>query len=828
MAGNTSTIAPATTGRREPGSGARDGFLDTVRAIAIVRVVLWHAFGAAAITYVVSAVPAMFFVTGSLLARSLDRKGIDATYGDRLRRLLVPFWAFGAVAVGIMVGIDRALDEPGTALPWSRMVWWILPLEDPPGSTWQAGWLNDPLWYLRAMLWVILLAPALVAVTRRARATSLVGAAVVVVLADLVGRDPSWLPADLVRLPWLVGDLALYGGFAMAGVAHRDGLLERVPRARWVGYAVLAAAATTGWVVTQPVEDWVVNHSQPAHLLVGAAWLCLAFAARDVLASVPDRPTLGPVVRLINQRSLTIYLWHAATIITAHQFLTRVVDGLPTGVFSLALLAMVACMTTAAVLAFGWIEDLAGRRTPRLWPGERTHVPRTGPTLGPALAFGAAGMVVLLAAGLVVTSPEPALAATRTSVTDSTAPGPARAALPAPSRQPSRVTFDTTATTAARYAGPRTAVFTAQTTTTAPTTPASSATTTAPAATTAPTTTTTTAPPAAVAIVPLAPDAPAALADTLQARLTSWTAEQGLSGASAGVARAGVLQWTGATGTRPDGAPVTTADTFPVHSVTKTFTGALVMREVARGTIELDAPLPALTAVPGFPASGTVTVRQLLDHSSGLVNYRDAPGYVADPAGATDAAATLRAIAADPPSFAAGTAHGYSSTNYLVLDVLLQQVTGRSFEDLIDGLFDEFGLAGTTHDDPVPGEPAGGTSGVRTDVTDLLRWATALLRDRAVFPAAQFDEYTVVDPASTIGPVWGYCPCTIGPDGARFRAIGQSGATTMLTYAVDDDLVVVIDVPTGLWDTPERHGAVAALGQELRDLVNAATGVTGA
>ena len=59
----------------------RERFLDAVRALAVVRVMVWHAFGFAAITYFVSAVPAMFFVTGSLLARytydALDRRILE-------------------------------------------------------------------------------------------------------------------------------------------------------------------------------------------------------------------------------------------------------------------------------------------------------------------------------------------------------------------------------------------------------------------------------------------------------------------------------------------------------------------------------------------------------------------------------------------------------------------------------------------------------------------------------------------------------------------------------------------------------------------------------
>ena len=835
------TPRPGETGNTARPAADRDGFLDTVRAISILRVVLWHTFGFAAITYVVSAVPAMFFVTGSLLARSIDRKGIDATYRDRLRRLLVPFWAFGAVAVGIMIAADRVLNDAGTKLPWSRMLWWVLPLEDPPGSAWQAGWLNDPLWYVRAMLWVILLAPALVALARRARAESLLGAAVVVVVADLAGRDPSWLPADLVRLPWLVGDLALYGGFAMLGVAHRDGALDGISRRRWATYAALSALAAAGWILTQPVEGWVVNNSQPAHLLVGLTWLCLAFVVRAALAGVPDRPTLGPIVRLVNQRSLTIYLWHAATIIIAYQFLSRVTDRLPTGMFSAVVLALVACMTTAAVLAFGWIEDVAGRRHPRLWPAPRSlanraYTARNAPAVGPALVFGVAGIAVLAATGIVVTSSTPALATTAgTAATGSGAATAApRVSLPAPSRQPERATFERTATTAARYDGPRSAVFRSSSTpvvtsaaTTAPTATTSPAAARSATSSPAPTTAgpTTAAPTTAAtldrpAVQAIAPAASGAVAGSLQAELERWAAENGIGGASVAIARPGVVQWSGVTGVRPDGARVTMADRFPVQSITKTFTSSLIMREVARGSIRLDDPLPRLTAVPEFPYAGAVTIRQLLDHSSGLVNYRVAPAYLADPASVTNPASALRTVGREPLGFPPGTKHQYSSSNSLALGMLLEQLTGRSFEDLVGGLFKEFGLDATTNDSPEPSEPRGGTSGVRTNLDDLLRWGVALLRDHAVFPDGYWAEYATVDPESTVGAVWGYCPCTIDPDGNRaFGAIGHSGGTTLLNFSEVDDVVVVVDVPSGLWNPEDRHSVAAMFAQRLRTLL---------
>ena len=64
-------------GRTRGASTDRERALDALRAIALIRVILWHTYGNAAITYVVAAVPTMFFVTGSLFAKiSLSSPGL--------------------------------------------------------------------------------------------------------------------------------------------------------------------------------------------------------------------------------------------------------------------------------------------------------------------------------------------------------------------------------------------------------------------------------------------------------------------------------------------------------------------------------------------------------------------------------------------------------------------------------------------------------------------------------------------------------------------------------------------------------------------------------
>ncbi len=171
------TSADDPTDGRDP-TAPRDLGLDLLRGAALLRVVLWHATGAAAVT-LVAAIPVMFFVSGQLFAGSAERRGGWRTVHDRLRRIGPPLWLFALVAWGAMFVGSLAT---GTGLAWSRMIWWIVPLTDPVGSSWEGGWLATPLWYLRTLFWVLLLAPVLLRALRRSAAV-VIGLGVAAVLA---------------------------------------------------------------------------------------------------------------------------------------------------------------------------------------------------------------------------------------------------------------------------------------------------------------------------------------------------------------------------------------------------------------------------------------------------------------------------------------------------------------------------------------------------------------------------------------------------------------------------------------------------------------------
>ncbi|MDQ3897515.1 MAG: beta-lactamase family protein, partial [Actinomycetota bacterium] len=299
-------------------------------------------------------------------------------------------------------------------------------------------------------------------------------------------------------------------------------------------------------------------------------------------------------------------------------------------------------------------------------------------------------------------------------------------------------------------------------------------------------------------------------AAALDGAVARWADETGIAGAVVGVAGPN-LRWTGATGSRPDtGAPVLAGDRIELASLTKLFTAALVHHYADAGLIDTAAPLPELDVLPDFPYDAGITVDQLLDHTSGLVNYLDTDAYTADPESVHDPVSGVRAslaqgLAADP-----GAEYLYSSTNYLVLGLLLEDVTGRPYSELlVDHFFRPLELRDTFHRAPEPAWPRGGTAGISTTMPDLLTAGTAILRDHVGLSDAAYAHMTDVDTSSGFGPgTFGFCPCRLDGNGVpQFFAIGYYGATTLLAYAPSRDLVIGVD----LVDSLGHNGGYAAV-----------------
>ena len=344
----------------------RNRYLDLLRAAAILRVIVYHLFGWPWLTIALPAMGVMFALAGSLMAASLENRAAGRVVTSRLRRLLPPLWVFGLVAVPVMLAAGWTQEDGEHPFRPSRLLFWVLPLGDPPGSDWGIDWW-EPLWYLRAYLWFVLLSPVLFAVYRRVGWSAVAAPIALLAVLDVTGFTPPG-PADDAM--W---DIAAYGACWIAGFAHHDGRLARLRP--WVLLPVAGAlgAAALYWLRDHAGENGLDLNDVPESQ---ALW-SLAFVLL-VLYRQPGTGWLGRVrpvraaVAALNGRAVTIYLWHnvmIAAVWPALAWLTLDDLGILDGPVALAATLL---LTAGAVLAFGWVEDLAARRRPRLWPSAGT------------------------------------------------------------------------------------------------------------------------------------------------------------------------------------------------------------------------------------------------------------------------------------------------------------------------------------------------------------------------------------------------------------------------------------------------------------------------
>lgn len=134
--------------------------------------------------------------------------------------------------------------------------------------------------------------------------------------------------------------------------------------------------------------------------------------------------------------------------------------------------------------------------------------------------------------------------------------------------------------------------------------------------------------------------------------------------------------------------PATEADSFPIGSITKTFTANVVLQMIDQGELELDdtveSLLPDLAAE--FPDLAGLTVEQLLTMTSGIADYLNVPDSVV-----TEIVADPTRIWEPEELIAGGVGAGvlppgtpgYSTTNYIILQLIAESIAGAPLEELI-------------------------------------------------------------------------------------------------------------------------------------------------
>ncbi len=213
------------------------------------------------------------------------------------------------------------------------------------------------------------------------------------------------------------------------------------------------------------------------------------------------------------------------------------------------------------------------------------------------------------------------------------------------------------------------------------------------------------------------------------------------------------------------GIPVAPEQVFEIGSVTKQFTAAIVLRLAEQGKLALADPVTKFLPDATFGGT-TITLEQLLSHTAGVPNYTDMPEWI--PRWREDMSfATLFALFKDKPlDFPPGTLWNYSNSGYVLLGAVIEKVTGKSYEEVVESeLFAPLGMQDSRYghqEEIVRGRVAGYVKGpegwanapylsltqpyaagsLMSTVDDLARWSDALEAGRVISAASRDRMFT--------------------------------------------------------------------------------------
>ena len=320
-------------------------------------------------------------------------------------------------------------------------------------------------------------------------------------------------------------------------------------------------------------------------------------------------------------------------------------------------------------------------------------------------------------------------------------------------------------------------------------------------------------PPPALKPVPevesLAPAVSSAVAAELEELLSAWVTKNEIGAVEVAFLKPGVGWWRAAVDA--EGASVKPAPGVQFASVTKSFTGSLVLRAIDEGRLSIDQELGILAVAPWFTLAEHTTIRELLTHQSGIVSYSLSDTYKVDWHDVYDWESALKAAEKDGLLFQPGSKTEYSSTNFILLGLLLEETYGVSVEDLIQReLLEPLGLIDTKVLPPSPGAPGSGTGNMIGSMEDTIRWGFARWREASVLGQTSSSLSEYIGAKTHLGLAeFGYCPCRKNALDKRdyFAAVGHDGGEHTLRWYRGPD--VIVSIHTNRFADPSTDAFIA-------------------
>jgi CubicO group peptidase (beta-lactamase class C family) len=284
--------------------------------------------------------------------------------------------------------------------------------------------------------------------------------------------------------------------------------------------------------------------------------------------------------------------------------------------------------------------------------------------------------------------------------------------------------------------------------------------------------------------------------------------------------------------------PMKSEMVFRIGSITKQFTAVAILQLVDKGVLSVNDSIQKF--VKDFPYKGkTITIENLLTHTSGIKGYEQLDARIPNAIRVDFAAKTvIDSLGKLPLDFLPGSKYHYSNSNYFLLGYIIEQVTGKSFQQFLkENILEPAGLTSTFYDSftqIIPNRASGYTKSdgkywnadyismslvysagaLVSSVADLYKWHQALYKGKLVKKetlSKAMTPYKLADGKETeYGYGW-FIRTDIG-----FRSIGHGGGIdgfrAMEIYYPEKDIFIA------LLCNSEQQAAMEQLYQSIADL----------
>lgn len=262
---------------------------------------------------------------------------------------------------------------------------------------------------------------------------------------------------------------------------------------------------------------------------------------------------------------------------------------------------------------------------------------------------------------------------------------------------------------------------------------------------------------------PQSVSAPASLPATVDGLAREQMRQAGIPAMTIALAKQGSMLYTQAYGLSNEAAGLAAqpATVFEIGSITKQFTAALIMKLQEQGKLNVNDKMTTYLPRYGFPSA--ITIRMLLNQTSGLADFTNFPQLGAWIMNGVSEATVLTAVSQAGLQFQPGTQYAYSNSNYFALGSIIETVTAQTYAvNLQQSIFHPLSLTSTYYTLPPASLSATGYSdsgagvapvspwnrsaafaagALSSNVYDLVAWDNALISGKVV-SAASFQQMT--------------------------------------------------------------------------------------